>query len=139
MAVALLNGKSFTHKGIVFNWGGVPITSLSNLDVNWSAMKGFNWGTGALPDSIGEGRYEQVELSFEISMTDFKALTQAVVSKNLLDLDLTDIPVTLLNGANTWGFTIKNVAVTENSFSTDVDTLDIKVPITAIASHLEWK
>lgn len=139
MAVALINGNNFTHKQIVFNVGGVPIVSLSNLSITESKIKEFSYGTGDFPVGHGVGRNEQVDVTFEISMADFKALTRATDSKNILDLDLFDIPVTLLNPSNGWGFTIKNVSITETSPSSDVDTTDIKVSITAIASHILWK
>lgn len=139
MAVALLNGKNYSHKQIVFNVGGVPIVSLSNLDITAPKVKEFSYGTGDLPVGIGIGRNEQVDVTFEISMTDFKALTQATDTNDILDLDGFDIPVTLLNPSNVWGFTIKNVNITETSVSSDVDTTDQKVSVTAIASHVLWK
>lgn len=139
MAVALLNGNNFTHKQIVFNVGGVPIVSLSNLTVDERKVKEFSYGTGDLPVGIGVGRNEPVDVTFEISMTDFKALTQAVASKNILDLSSFDIPVTFLNESNIWGATIKNVNITETSKTSDIDTTDIKVSVTAIASNVIWK
>lgn len=139
MAVALINGNNFTHKQIVFNVGGVPVVSLSSLDITDPQMKEFSFGTGGLPVGIGIGREEQKDLTFEISMTDFKALTQATDANDIKALDPFDIPVTLLNPSNGWGFTVKNVCITEISPSSDTDTTDIKVGITAIASHIVWK
>jgi len=139
MAVALVNGRNFVHKDIVFNIGGVPVVSLSNLDIRHSANKEFTFGTGELPVGLGVGRRNQVDVTFEISMTDFKALTQATDSGDLMDLDPFDIPVTFLNGANFWGMTIKNVCITEIPVTSDIDTNDIKISITAISSHVVWK
>lgn len=139
MSVALINGNNFTHKQIVFPIGGVPIASLSNLSVTEKTLKEFSYGTGSLPVGIGVGRDEAVEVTFEISMTDFKALQQAAPEKNIRSLDGFDIPVTFLNPSNLWGCVIKNVNITETNPSHDTDTTDIKVAITAISSHIVWK
>lgn len=138
MAVALINGRNFAHKDIVFNVGGVPVTSLSNLDVTDNQNKEFSYGTGGLPVGIGVGREEQKDVSFEISHTDFIALTRATDDNNIKSLDPFDIPVTLLNASNPSSFVIKNFCVTEDSFSSDIDTTDIKHTVTGIASHIVW-
>lgn len=139
MAVALINGKNFVHKDIVFNYGGVPILSLSSLEVTETVQKEFSYGTGGKPVGYGEGRDEPVQVSFEISMTDFLSLQRAAGKNGIKRLPPQDIPVTFANSANPAGLVVKNVMITEDSFSSDIDTLDVKVPITAISSHLEWK
>lgn len=138
-AIALVNGKNFVHKDIIFNYGGVPVLSLSSLDASEKTIKEFSYGTGSLPVGIGEGRDEAVEVNFEISMTDFISLRRAAGVGGIRRLGVVDIPVTFANSENPSGLVIKNFAATENSFSSDIDTTDIKVPIVGIASHIEWK
>ena len=137
-AVALINGKNYAHKDIIFNWGGAPILSLSSLDCTETQVKEFSYGTGELPVGYGVGRREAVAVTFEISMTDFLALQRASGTGGILSLPPQDIPVTLANTSGPASVIVKNILITEDSFSSDVDTTDIKVPITAIASHLKW-
>lgn len=139
MAVALINGRNFVHKDIVFNWGGVPITSLSNLSMDSSKTREFSYGTGNLPVGYGDGHKQAEAVSFEISMTDYIALTRATDTGDVKDLDPVDIPVTFLNTSNPAGVVIKNVLVTEDNFSSETDNTDIKISVTAIASHKVWQ
>jgi len=136
--VALVNGKNYVHKDIVFNYGGVPVVSLKNLDISGSTIKEFSYGTGSLPVGYGEGRDEPVEVSFTISMTDFLSLQRAAGQGGIRSLSPVDIPVTFANSAAPAGLIVKNFMCKEDSFSSDTDTTDIEVPVSGQASHVEW-
>lgn len=139
MAVALINGKNFSHKQIIVNIGGVPVVSISNISITDGATREFSYGTSGLPVGYGDGPDTPVDFTFEISMTDFIALTRASPEQNLKRLDPFDIPITFLNPANPAGVIIKNVLVQTTNPSSDTDTTDIKISVTTQASHLVWK
>ena len=138
-AAALINGQNYSHNQIIFNYGGVPLLSLSSLEVNCKTLKEFSYGTSNVPVGFGEGRDEPAEVSFEISMAEFLALQRAAGGKGIRGLSPQDIPVTFANPGGPAGLVIKNFMVSEDSFSSDIDNTDIKVPITGIASGAQWK
>ncbi len=133
--VALINGKNFVHSDIIFQIGGVPILSLSNLQMTSKKQKDFSYGTGNLPVGYGIGRNEPVDVTFELSMTDGIAIDRASEGNDSLNLDPFDIPITFANSSNASLIILKNVMITEVQRSSDTDTTDIKWSYTAIASH----
>ena len=136
MAIALINGRQYSHAEIVFQVNGVPLTSLSNLSLNQPQDKSFNHGTGQLAVSYGIGKKNQAEVSFELALNEIQALELASPNFDIKDIPPFDIPVTIANSSNVYSLVIKNFMFTEDSFSSDVDTTDIKVSCTGIASHI---
>jgi len=139
MAIALLNGRQYSHAEIVFQVNGVPLTSLSNLSVTSAQDKSFNHGTGNLPVSYGIGKKNPAEVTFELALNEVQALEAASPNFDVKDIPPFDIPVTIANSSNKYALTIKNFMFTEDSISSDVDTTDIKVSCTGIASHIVKK
>ena len=135
MAIALINGKSYSHSNIVFQIAGVPILSLSDISATSSQVKEFNYGTGALPVSYGIGKKNPGDLTFTLSLNDVHALELSSPNGDIKDLAPFDIPLTILNGVTPYLRTFKNVMITEVGKTSDTETTDIKVSITAIYSH----
>jgi len=136
MAIALVNGRQYSHAEIVFQVNGVPLTSMSNLTVAQAQDKSFNHGTGVLAVSYGIGKKNQAEVSFELALNEIQALELASPNFDVKDIPPFDIPVTIANSSNVYSLIIKNFMFTEDSVSSDVDTTDIKVSCTGIASHI---
>ena len=63
MAVALVNGRSYSHTDIIANIGGVPVLSISNLTINDTQDKSFSHGTSRLAVAYGEGKKNATEIS----------------------------------------------------------------------------
>ena len=72
-------------------------------------------------------------------MTDYRALIAAAPGNDLKQVAPFDIPVTFAHPTNAWSTTIKNFMFTEDSWTSDTDTTDIKQTITGIASHVTNK
>ena len=135
--VALVNGRNYVHKDIVFSVGSAQLVSLSSLEITENTQKDFSYGTGGLPVGYGEGRDEPVQLSFELSKTDAVALENASPERNPRRLSPFDIPVTWLHPGLPRLEILKNVMIQETGQSSDIDTLDVKVSYTAISSHVD--
>jgi len=136
MSVALINGKAYSHADIVFNVAGVPIASLDSLTINTGKLKNFHYGVGDLPVSYGEGKKTPIEMTFKISMVDGVAWENAISSKDLNDSPLFDIPVTYLNEGKPRLEIYKNILIQSANKSSDTETTDIMLDITAIASNV---
>lgn len=134
--IAVINGRNFSHQDIVFNIGGVPTTSLSNISLTYRKIREFSYGAQELPVGYGDGRDEPVELTFELSKIEAEAIASASPNNNVTSIAPFDIPLTAINPSNPVLKTVKNVLITEWAESSDVDTTDIKVSFTAIASHV---
>lgn len=132
----LLNGRAYSHDQIVFNMFGVPITSLSDIDISTSEEKGFNYGTGKYAVSWGTGKKNPVELSFTISKNEGVALENVADENDIKNFLPFDIPVTFLNPQGPQIKVIKNVLIQSYSEKSSVDNTDIKYEIKAIASHI---
>lgn len=137
MAQALINGQNFTHQQIVFNVGGVPLLSLSDLTMTKTAQREFSFGTSKLPVGYGNGRDEPGDLSFTLSMTDGRALIKASAEGDPTNLEPFNIPLTFLNAAKPTNFSIKNILILSYEIATDVDNKDIKIAYTCQFSHME--
>lgn len=139
MATALINGRNYSHKDIVFPIGGSPITSLSNLEITDRSVREFSFGTGSEPVGYGDGRDEPVDITFTLSMSDAVALEKASPDQNPNRLSPFDIPITFLNPGKPRLVTIKNVLIMEHSTTSDTDTTDIKTAYTCQASGIKRK
>ena len=139
MALALINGKQYSHAEIVFQVSGVPLVSMSDLTFSQTQDKTFNHGTGELAVSYGIGKKNPAEVTFTLALNEVQALEAASPNNEILDIAPFDIPVTIPNGTNVYSMIIKNFMFTEQSTSSDVDTTDIKVSFTGTASHIVKK
>ena len=137
MALALINGKNFSHQQLVFNVGGVPLISLSDIDINTASQREFSFGTSKLPVGYGDGRDEPGDLTFTLSLSDARSLIAASPENNPNRLAPFPIPLTLLNVAKPTLFIIKNVLIQSNQITSDVDNKDIKMAFTAQFTHLD--
>lgn len=136
MATALINGRTYTHKDIVFNVLGVPLVSLSTLSIKSSQIKEFHYGTGEYPVGLGIGRKEPIEVTFELSLNDIDALEDSAPNNDIKDIPAFDIPITVVHPTKSYLLTVKNFVFTEDTKDTDTDTTDIKVSCTGTASNL---
>jgi len=139
MAIALINGQNYTHQQIVFNVGGVPLLSLSDLTLTNATQREFSYGTSRAPVGYGDGRDEPGDVSFTLSLTDARALIKASPENNPNRLAPFNIPVTYLNEGKPLNISIKNVLIVSHEMATDVDNKDIKMSFTAQCSHYEIK
>jgi hypothetical protein len=137
MGVALIGGRNFTHKDIIFNLGGVPLNSMSDISIGEGAKREFTWGTGSLPYGYGEGPDDPVSFTFTLNQTDTMSLRRAV--GDIKRLNPFDVPVTFANPSNPAGVTIKNVLIQKIDQDSTSENTDIKVKFTAQATHLVWK
>ena len=137
MAVTLINGKSYSHDQIVFQMFGVPILSLSDLSMNTSQEKGYNYGTTQNPISYGVGKKNPVEVSFTMSKNDYEALASSAIENDVLNFDIFDIPLTFLNPQAPTTDVLKNVLLTGVDTSSSEGDMDTKVAFTAIATHID--
>jgi len=137
MGIALINGRSFAHQDIVFNIGGVPIVSLSDISTTKSRIREFSYGTQPEPVAYGDGKKNAPEITFTMSKTDADALEFASPGNDVLNLAPFDIPLTAANTANVKFKIFKNVLITQAEETSDEDTTDIKVSFTAMCSHIQ--
>jgi len=134
---ALINGQNHSHKQIVFNVGGVPLTSLSDLTITEAKNREFSYGAQGLPVGYGDGKDEPVEVSFTLSKKDSDNLRFASPGRKQNNLPPFDIPMTLTNPSAPRFTIIKNVLIQSVEMTSDEDTTDIKESYTCIASHLK--
>jgi hypothetical protein len=139
MAIALINGQNYTHQQIVFNVGGVPLLSLSDITLTNATQREFSYGTSKAPVGYGDGRDEPGDLTFTLSLTDARAIIKASPEKNPNRLAPFNIPLTLLNEAKPMNISIKNVLIQSHELPSDIDNKDIKMSFTAQCSHYEIK
>jgi hypothetical protein len=138
MGVVTANGQNFAHADITFNIGGVPIVSLSSLEITSAHQAEFSYGAQKEPVGIGIGRNEQVELTFELSMKDWNLVQKSAPNNDFRQLDRFDIPVTFANTEDPTLLNIKDVVITEAGISSDTDNTNIMASITAIAADVEY-
>lgn len=138
MAQALIDGQNFTHQQIVFNVGGVPLLSLSDISLTKSTQREFSYGTSKLPVGYGDGRDEPGDLTFTLSLTDGRALVKASPDGDPTRLAPFNIPVTLLNEAKPLNVSVKNVLIQSYELTSDVDNKDIQMSFTSQFSHIEF-
>jgi hypothetical protein len=137
MAIALINGKNFSHQQMIFNVGGVPLLSLSDITMTKTAQREFSFGTSKLPVGYGDGRDEPGDLTFTLSLSDGRSLVAASPDNDPTNLAPFPIPLTLLNEAKPTLFVIKNVMIQSFEVTSDVDNKDIKMAFTAQFTHLD--
>lgn len=137
MAQALINGQNFSHTQIVFNVGGVPLLSLSDISLTKTAQREFSYGTSRKPVGYGDGRDEPGDLTFTLSQTDANALVAASPDNDPTRLAPFNIPLTLLNASKPTNISIKNVLIQSYEVASEIDNKDIKMTFTAQVSHYE--
>ena len=137
MAQALINGQNFTHQQIVFNVGGVPLLSLSDITITKTATREFSYGTSKLPVGYGDGRDEPGALTFTLSLTNGRDLIAASPEADPSRLAPFNIPLTLLNEAKPTNFSIKNILIQSYEVTSDIDNKDLKMSFTCIFTHMD--
>ena len=135
MAIALVNGKSFSHVDISTNIMGTPITSISKIKYDESSEKGFHYGTGSLPNRYSVGKTNPIEGSFEISLKEYQMLKKAS-GGNFLAITGTDIKVSFNNAPDSFTDTLKFVLFKKVGQASEDGNYDLKVDVDFIAVQL---
>lgn len=134
---ALILGKQFSHQDLYINIGGVPIVSISDINVDRGRQREFSYGTGKYPTGYGDGKMEPVDLSFTMSKVESDALHRASPGKDVLNLAPFDMPITATGPVPTL-IVIKNILLQKVSEKSDTETKEIKHVYTGQAASINF-
>lgn len=137
--MALEHGQAYCHETIVFQIGGAPMLTLTNIRWKKSRIKGFNYGTGIDPVSYGTGHKNPVEGSFQISKSDLVRLEDGQPDKDITNIIPFDIPVTNALVQKPRQDTLKNVLILGEEQTSETGNTDIMSTIEFQASDVKPK
>lgn len=135
----LVNGIEPAWAAAVFTVLGVPVNGISEIEYSDTQEKTNNWGAGAKPVSRSYGKYE-AKGSITLHSSEVERLTAASPTKDLTDLGVFDITVTIAPTAGNLPVRhkLRGCEFTGNSRTMKQGDAKFDVKLELIVSEIEW-
>lgn len=91
----IINGVAYSHADIVLNILGVPVVGVTEISYSDVQTIEKNYGTGALPTSVGFGTIDPVG-SITLEMNELEKLTEVAPNGRIQNIPFFDIGVNYL-------------------------------------------